>query len=286
MGASGASSASTRPDDRGSAHVPVSMCSPSFRTVDVRGFLISEVWFPPGTFIPRHTHARPVFGVMLEGGFEDRFATRTLDPGAGECFTEPGEERHANQVGARGARVLALQPDPADEELLSRTRDLLDEIRSLRHAGVADTAWRLSREIVHPDGLAGLAIESLALDMLVAATRFEAGSAEPAWLARVDEIVHDAFAARLSVAEIAREVGVHRAHLARVYKRHRGLSIGAHVRQLRLVWAADQLDESSESLSAIALRAGFSDQSHFTREFKRRFGIPPGAYRRARRSVS
>jgi len=36
-------------------------------------------------------------------------------------------------------------------------------------------------------------------------------------------------------------------------------------------------------LAEIAGRAGFSDQSHFTREFKRRFGITPGRYRLAHR---
>jgi len=38
-----------------------------------------------------------------------------------------------------------------------------------------------------------------------------------------------------------------------------------------------------EPLAEIAARAGFADQSHFTREFKRHFGITPGHYRSAHR---
>ena len=274
----------TTTDREGASHVPVSMCSPRFRTVDAAGFLVSEVWFPPDTVIPRHTHDRPVLGVMLAGSFEDRFSRRTLALWAGELFTEPGQERHSNRVGSHGAHVLALQPDPRDEELFRGSRSLLDEIRSMRHGGVALSASRLAREIRRPEGLSSLAIESLALDMIVTAARFEGAVGEPGWLTRVDEIVHDTFRERLSVAEIAQTVGVHRARLARVYKRHRGLPIVTHVRRLRLAWAAERLVESAESLSSIALQAGFADQSHLTREFKRRFGVPPGAYRTAKGS--
>ncbi len=260
------------------------MCSLRSRRVDAGGFQVTAVWFPPDTVIPRHTHARAVFGVMLAGSFEDRFSSRTLAPVAGELFTEPCEERHSNHVGSRGAHVLALQPDPRDEELVRGSQSVLDEIRSTRHGGVMLSALRLLREIQRPDDMSGFAIESLSLDMLVTAARFEGAIGEPGWLTRVDEIVHDTFRHRLCFVQIAQEVGVHRAHLARVYKRHRGLPIGTHVRQLRLAWAAEKLTDSHEALSSIAIQAGFADQSHLTREFKRRFGVPPGAYRRARRS--
>jgi AraC family transcriptional regulator len=58
-----------------------------------------------------------------------------------------------------------------------------------------------------------------------------------------------------------------------------GESIGEHGRRLRLEWAAERLVCSDERLASIAAHAGFADQSHFTREFRRRFGVPPGLYR-------
>ena len=262
-----------------SSHVPVSMCSPRFLTVETGGFVVSECWFPPGSVIPRHTHERAVLGVMLEGGFEVGFSRRTLNPGAGDLFTEPGEEAHSNRIGKGGAHVVAIQPDPTDRELSSTCRSLLDGMQSLRHHGVAHSARRLARELKAPDEMADLAIESLALDMLVGAVRFQGGRGEPGWLSRVDQMILDGFRDRLSIIDIAAEAGVHRGHLARVYKQHRGVPIGTHVRHLRLEWAAQQLAGSTASISSVAIRAGFADQSHLTRAFKRRFGVPPGEYR-------
>jgi AraC family transcriptional regulator len=51
------------------------------------------------------------------------------------------------------------------------------------------------------------------------------------------------------------------------------------VRQLRLDFACAQLTSGRHSLAAIAQAAGFADQSHFTRVFRRRMGLTPGAYR-------
>jgi AraC-like DNA-binding protein len=53
------------------------------------------------------------------------------------------------------------------------------------------------------------------------------------------------------------------------------------VRRLRLEWAAQRLAESSDPLSAVALGAGFADQSHLNRHFRRRYGFTPGEFREA-----
>jgi AraC family transcriptional regulator len=56
-----------------------------------------------------------------------------------------------------------------------------------------------------------------------------------------------------------------------------------YVLRRRLERAREALQTSDEPLLAIALRLGFSDQPHLTRLFRRRFGVPPGAFRRVDR---
>jgi AraC family transcriptional regulator len=43
------------------------------------------------------------------------------------------------------------------------------------------------------------------------------------------------------------------------------------------------MERDDASLAAIALECGYSDQSHFTRQFKRLFTITPAEYRRRHR---
>ncbi|HVT38224.1 MAG TPA: hypothetical protein VHE78_04230, partial [Gemmatimonadaceae bacterium] len=87
---------------RTARHVPVTLGSPEFRSVDTRSGVVTHAWFPPGTALPPHTHDRPIVAVMLEGGFRTSIARRELECSARCFWTEPLGERHANTAGAEG----------------------------------------------------------------------------------------------------------------------------------------------------------------------------------------
>ena len=97
-------------------------------------------------------------------------------------------------------------------------------------------------------------------------------------------MLHDEGGERLTVGGVAAAVGVHPFHLSRVFKRFRRMTVGEYLNALRIERACRELERPASSISDVALSAGFSDQSHFTRAFKRATGTTPGAFRRARSS--
>jgi transcriptional regulator GlxA family with amidase domain len=58
---------------------------------------------------------------------------------------------------------------------------------------------------------------------------------------------------------------------------------GRYLAEIRLGHARDRLSGSRDPIAAIALDAGFSEQSAFSRAFRRRYGESPAAYRRENR---
>lgn len=71
----------------------------------------------------------------------------------------------------------------------------------------------------------------------------------------------------------------------RGFREELGYAPHAWIRDYRAQKARDLVVTTSEPLVAIAYTCGFSDQSHMTRSFVRRFGISPGAMRRRGRST-
>jgi AraC family transcriptional regulator len=268
-------------------HVPISMGSTRSLTVELPALRISDVWFPPNSVLPEHTHDRPIFAVALEGSLDSRLPGHQFDCDATSVWTEPAEERHSNRVGDTGARVLAIMPDPEHEELLRPCGRLLEAVHHWRHGGVAGVARRILPELRAGDSAARLALQALALESLALGlrTRVAAGAGKrvPAWLLRVRDTVHDRTCETLDITDLAREVGVEPAVLARSFRARFGIPLGSYQRRLRLDRAAEQLIGSDDTLGRVAVQAGFYDQSHFTRHFRRHTGQTPGEFRRTHR---
>ena len=91
--------------------------------------------------------------------------------------------------------------------------------------------------------------------------------------------------ARLSVEGVANEVGLSPAHFSRAFKETMGVPPHRYLLNLRLERARRMLDAEDATLSAVAQRAGFADQAHFTRLFKREYGVTPGIVLRSRRRL-
>lgn len=101
----------------------------------------------------------------------------------------------------------------------------------------------------------------------------------PRWLGSVLEILHEEFDRPLTLERIAREVGLHPVHLSRAFRHYHGEGIGQYLTGVRVRFAAGKLGRSAMPIAQIALLAGFSDQSHFTRVFRRHTGFTPGSFR-------
>ncbi|WP_371734581.1 GlxA family transcriptional regulator [Allopusillimonas soli] len=82
-----------------------------------------------------------------------------------------------------------------------------------------------------------------------------------------------------SVQDIADHVGVSGRQLERLFKTAVGMTPAAVHRMLRLQYGKWRITNTRDAITDIAVSCGFSDSSHFSREFKARFGKSPRAFR-------
>jgi AraC-like DNA-binding protein len=159
---------------------------------------------------------------------------------------------------------------------------LLDRVREIRCADIAAEAPRILSEVRRPDRYNAICAEARILVLLSGAARIQIadrdGNRPPGWLARARELLHEEWRTNVTLSRIASIVGMHPCHLAHVFRQYYGESVGSYLRRLRISWAISQL-LLDKPISHIAIEAGFSDQSHFTRACKRHLGVTPAAYR-------
>jgi AraC-like DNA-binding protein len=114
---------------------------------------------------------------------------------------------------------------------------------------------------------------------LTGSRTYEKCPADAAFVRRVARIIEQHLAdSDLQVERLSREIGLSRVHLYRKIKAATGLSPSAYIRNYRLRQAARLLHEGHCSVSDAAYRTGFNDLSHFSKCFKKAFGICPSAY--------
>ncbi|WP_345811205.1 AraC family transcriptional regulator [Paraburkholderia sp. PREW-6R] len=84
----------------------------------------------------------------------------------------------------------------------------------------------------------------------------------------------------VTLADMALAAGLSPFHAARLFTRTTGLSPHAWRNQVRLQRALAPL-RAGVPVTEVAAASGFTDQSHFTRHFRRMFGVPPGRWQGA-----
>jgi AraC family transcriptional regulator len=249
--------------------------------------LLCETRYAPGTELPRHSHEHAYCCLVRRGSYTETYGSRSRDCVPSTVAFHPPGEVHSQRFA--GAEVWSFNVEfPAGwRERAGSACAVLNEPADSRDPALAGLALRLFGEFRNWDAFSPLAAEGLVLEVLAVASRLAARAPSaplPRWLARLEEVLRARFAESLTLTELADLAGVHPVHLAATFRRHRGCTVGDYLRRLRVDHACRRLAGSADPLAEVALDAGFADQSHFTRTFKRLTGLTPAAYRRLART--
>jgi AraC family transcriptional regulator len=232
----------------------------------------ASAWAIPGsTRFRAHEHDAPHLCVVLEGGFVERDGKTWRDVAPGTVRVS-GAARHDIDFSARGATCLVLEPDPNAIAHLRSPRFIEHDQR------LASLAFRIGRTSRSEHPVDRVLEDDLTVEFLAQVDRRLRGRAEPPppWLARIRDIVHSD-PHRSPMVALAEQAGVHRVHVARVFRDHYGVSVSTYARRIRVRKALRLLADTDVSLSELAYMSGYADQSHLTREIRRATGSTPAA---------
>ena len=256
------------------------------RSRGIPGLSLTETVYPPGTVIPLHQHAHGYFCLVRSGNYLETFGGRERSCGPATLAFHPPGELHSERFG--DAAVSSFNVEVAPEWLhgLGVPVRCFEDALACRGSEPEALATRLYREFLENDDASRLAIEGLVLQTLAVASRAPRSTLRrPPWFGRVIERLHGG-PEQPSLGDLAALAGVHPVYLARAFRKFQRCTIGEYVRQLRVEQARREILDPRLPLKEIAGRAGFADQSHFTRCFRRLTGMTPNDYRRLNAAAS
>jgi AraC family transcriptional regulator len=248
----------------------------------IPGMSIGEIHYPPAFQRRRHTHERACFHFLFKGGYVEYMGRRSWECKTLTLVFQPRGHEHSYCGSIEPSKTLTIELEHA---WLANLRDYsvnLDRPVNFQGGSVSWLTAKLYRELYLMESASTLAIEALAVELAVEAARHTerpSGPTGPRWLKQARDLIHDHFAESLTLHDVAQSVGVHPVHLARVFRRHYGSTVGEYLRHLRIEYAGQQIIHSRSTLVDIAQAAGFSDQSQFSKTFKRATGLTPAQFR-------
>lgn len=231
--------------------------------------------------LPSHAHQAGFVSLMLQGDYRETAGFTQFAYQPFSCIYHPPAMEHHDAIGRAGVTLLTLE---FKEDLFEAADFNSVNLRPIIDLSGKQPAWELM-DLYRRIGSAStnqLDIESRAAALAFSIVRNSARMPRNLHsLRRACEYMRAHFRGNLTLAQVARAVGVHPVYLGQIFRQELHQTLGEYLNHIRVQAAADRLAYSDLPLSNIALDFGFYDQSHFTRIFRRYTGATPAVFRRA-----
>lgn len=242
---------------------------------------------------PRHSHDGFAVGVIERGTLGFSYRGENVVAPAGTINLANPDEPHTGHAATDAGwtyRMFYLDADWLQEA----AREMADRPQSIPffQAGVIrDDDLAASIRALHVSleqaEISSLERESRFLGMLCHLIGRHADAPPPLrglgrerhTLRQVLRHIDEHLSENVSLAQLASVAGLSPFHFLRVFRSEVGISPHGYVTQMR-IRSARALLRKGWPIAAAAQEAGFADQSHFTRSFKRLTGVTPGQYRK------
>ncbi len=259
------------------------------RSAKISSLLFQEIQIPAKSSIPIHSHPSALFCISLNGACIEVYGKRLQEYQPFTLEYLPMDQPHSFKVQTVDLRSFSVEIPPVWFDRIREYSLIVDQCVYTHRGLLGSLFMNLYREFREMDAASPAAMEGIVLEMLAEASRSRSAILDrqpQPWLKQALDLLQDRFSDHLTITQIATAVGIHPVHLAREFRKFHRCTIGDYIRKLRIEQACRALAHSDSSLTDIAISAGFSDHSHFSRIFKRFMRVTPTEYRAASRPLA
>lgn len=249
------------------------------RKYDAVGVVISEIEYHEKVFEGWHFHQNRHITFIVSGGNREQRKHAEVEASPGAVMIYNSGELHRNLNTLHPSKNINIEVDDG-----FFANNLLDP-SSFQTLSTEDPELRLSalkayRECLVDDDNSILAIHAILLNLLGESRPARMCQERPPWVRRVKDAIHDRWEEKLSLKELSSVAGVHPVTISKSFPKYFACSLGDYIRRVKIEKSLCLIKQKHTTLTEIAFRSGFADQSHFIRTFKAATGFLPKEFKK------
>ncbi|WPU93698.1 AraC family transcriptional regulator [Mucilaginibacter sabulilitoris] len=241
-------------------------------------FIASRTLLSPEDFNgARHYHDNAHFSFVLRGGCAEVKRTHYERLPGSITWYEAGEPHQMTKVKTPSYHVNFELPENFFTTYGIKESAIGHALKV--HPGAGIMMVRTYNELDKPDVHSEDALRMLLLGLIQGQAKLEA-SGIPAWVKIVQELLNDKWNENITLAELSIACGIHPVTISRYFPVYFSFTFGQYCRMLKVRHAISMIRLKRTNLFEVAYACGFSDQSHFIRNFKAYTGILPATWQK------
>lgn len=235
--------------------------------------------------VPLHTHQGASFVFVLSGTYSSEADGAVLGVRNPMLIFNPAGTTHRDSFVIAEGRFLAISISDESLRLIVDAVTLPAAARAFLSGPSLTIASRIASGCMMscsdtPSTMEGNCWELISVISGASLWPTEHRLSFPSWIGRARELLQDRCTESLPITELAQELALHPVYFSRAFRNAFRCTPSQYRMRCRLQRAVTFSRSPELSLADVALRSGFFDQSHFTKAFRKEFGIAPSAYRK------
>ncbi|MVM33387.1 helix-turn-helix domain-containing protein [Spirosoma sp. HMF4905] len=241
-------------------------------------FIVSQTLMSPDDFYGvKHYHQNAHFSFVLKGGCAEAKRDHYERPPGSITWYQAGEPHQITKV-ITPSYHINFELSESFFSLYSINESTVSEALK-KHPLTGILMLKTYDELANPDTHSADSLRMLLLNLILGQAKLVYPGI-PLWVKIVQEILNDRWTEKITLAELSLTCGIHPVTISRYFPIYFSYTLGEYCRMLKIRHAISMIRSSPTDLVSVAYACGFSDQSHFIRNFKSFTGMLPTAWQK------
>eukprot|EP01132_Coremiostelium_polycephalum_P017339 gene17339-20774_t len=245
----------------------------------LEGVIAGITSYQKGSFNPEfHYHENPVLSFVLQGGNLENRKSLYKERNVGDMMFFHSGEWHRTLPAEKLSRNINLE---LENSFLKRYDIQEKDLNNSSHCNTGNSLQflKMYKELCMDDEFSTASVQMLLFSMIAEVKKTDQLK-KPEWVKKITEILRDQWNQTQSLENLSLLLQIHPITISKHFSHYFGCTLGAYLRKIRIEKSITLVRDRQITLTEIAFHCGFSDQSHFIRNFKSLTGLLPGEFRR------